>query len=95
MNIQNSWKCSTCHQWFTYGQQHLCNGLNQWPLIGSPSFKPFYDYSKFMKTLEQYTLQELFDELKRRKSAQDVKVKELEKEVELQKQLDKMFPEEK
>lgn len=81
-------QCSVCYIWYM-GSNHICG--YQYPYIGQGSITLGGYYHK---ALTSYTLQELFDELKRRQFQQDVKVKELEREVELQKQLDLMFPKE-
>lgn len=90
MSMISGYTCYFCGQYVSALQSHNCQ-------ISKPynQFPGNITTQIYGKTLAQYSLQELLDELKRRKNAQDVKVKELEKEVELQKQLDSIFPEEK
>lgn len=83
--------CNDCGMFIYSLQQHSCNSYYKQYPYSFPTLSTF----SYNKPLPSYSLQELLDELKRRKNAQDAKVKELEKEVELQKQLDAMFPEEK
>jgi hypothetical protein len=90
----NCWPCTKCGEIIGNFQVHQCK-YDYYPL---EKYKPLpYNInSSFViqaKQLSEYSLQELLDELKRRKDQQDIKVNQLKEEIELQKQLEKMFPE--
>lgn len=79
------YQCPKCFQTI-YSYFHNC-------IYQLPETYQGYTYTFTGKQLSEFSLEELLNELKRRKEQQDLKVKELEKEVELQKKLDKMFEE--